>query len=216
MEEWGLKVPWALILDPILSFHRSSVVHLCHQRSECVQSLRNTRSLATIHFQSDPPHSCSRHFPSRTPSRYSWQASLVIKSISIHIKKILNFFFSQSHFFSSHKKKRGPVSPVGYQPSYKENGVACYLITNFLLISLSYFGAIDLVYVYDILGERKLTSECKTPFAFSIKNFLSAVILMSSLAALVLCFFLYLKGKYFPSSGDVHVTSGFKYSLFFQ
>jgi 7-dehydrocholesterol reductase len=76
---------------------------------------------------------------------------------------------------------KGPLTPAGNRPTYKLNGVACYVITAALLAGAFYTNVVPLALVYDSLGEILLLISC---FAF------------------VLCIFLYFKGLYFPSSND--------------
>lgn len=81
----------------------------------------------------------------------------------------------------------GPVTPKGNVPVYKANGMACFLITLTLFIlggyGLHWFSP---TIIYDNLG-----------------SILGALNIFS----LFFCFFLYLKGIFFPSSTD-HGSSG--------
>jgi 7-dehydrocholesterol reductase len=81
----------------------------------------------------------------------------------------------------------GPVTPKGNTPVYKANGTACFLITFFTFLLGSYvFHWFSPTIVYDNMGPM-----------------LGALNLFS----LGLCFFLYLKGIFKPSTSD-HGVSG--------
>lgn len=80
------------------------------------------------------------------------------------------------------KRFEGPITPHGNVPIYKENGLLCYVITLALFLGCSYglhwFSA---TIIYD--------------------NF-AGIIGALNVFSLVFCFFLYLKGRFFPSSTD--------------
>jgi 7-dehydrocholesterol reductase len=80
------------------------------------------------------------------------------------------------------KRFEGPITPKGNIPVYKANGLACYLITLGLFLGCSYglhwFSA---TIVYD--------------------NF-AAIIGALNIFSLVFCVFLYIKGRFAPSSTD--------------
>lgn len=82
----------------------------------------------------------------------------------------------------------GPVSPQGVQPEYKANGFQCFLISifSFLLFSDLGLGWYKTTVIYDNYAE-----------------------IMSALtvASLGFCFFLWIKGLYYPSGPD-HGTNG--------
>lgn len=85
------------------------------------------------------------------------------------------------------KSFKGPITPQGNIPTYKENGLSAFIIT-----MLSFAGAsfglhlFSASILYDNLG-----------------NILGALNLFS----LFFCGFLYYKGRYFPSSSDSSLTS---------
>jgi len=79
------------------------------------------------------------------------------------------------------KRFQGPLTPNGNRPTYKLNGLACYLISISSIVACYVFGLIPLSLVYDNLGK--------------ILNFMSYV-------SFAFCIFLYFKGIYFPSSSD--------------
>mmetsp|Transcript_698 Transcript_698/g.2050 ORF Transcript_698/g.2050 Transcript_698/m.2050 type:complete len:485 (-) Transcript_698:720-2174(-) len=89
------------------------------------------------------------------------------------------------------KQHKGPVTPKGNQPVYKANGVLAYLVTMGLLALGWRTGLFDPGHVYDILPE---------------------IISALNIFSLGFCAFLYLKGKYAPSSSD----SGSTGSLIFD
>lgn len=80
------------------------------------------------------------------------------------------------------KRFEGPITPNGNVPIYKANGLACYLITLALFLGCSYglhwFSA---TIIYD--------------------NF-AGIIGALNVFSLVFCLFLYIKGRFFPSSTD--------------
>jgi 7-dehydrocholesterol reductase len=88
----------------------------------------------------------------------------------------------------------GPITPTGNIPRYKANGVACFLITisGFCIASfgLNLFPATIL---YDHLGE-----------------FIGALNVFS----LIFCLFLYLKGRYHPSSSDASLSGNFLFDFY--
>ncbi|MBS3921540.1 MAG: hypothetical protein KGZ37_00125 [Nitrosarchaeum sp.] len=92
------------------------------------------------------------------------------------------------------KRFEGPITPQGNIPVYKANGIACFLITigTFCLASfgLHLFSA---SIVYDHLGE-----------------ILGALNLFS----LFFCFFLYLKGRFRPSSTDSGLRGNFLFDFY--
>lgn len=92
------------------------------------------------------------------------------------------------------KTHLGPLTPRGNRPSYKLNGLLAYFVTHALLAIASYgLGWFSPTIVYDHFGE--LLATC-------------------SAFALVLCLFLYFKGRYFPSTDDASVTGNFVWDYF--
>lgn len=85
----------------------------------------------------------------------------------------------------------GPITPKGNIPIYKANGITCFLITlaTFLFASFK-FHLFSPTILYDNLG----------PILGALNSF-----------SLLLCLFLYFKGKYFPSSSDAGASG---YHLF--
>ena len=77
--------------------------------------------------------------------------------------------------------KEGPPSPAGNVPVYKANGVQAYFFTLATFCILTYFGFINPSLVYNHYGE---------------------IIGALNLTAVISCCFLYLKGRYYPSSTD--------------
>lgn len=88
----------------------------------------------------------------------------------------------------------GPVTPCGNVPVYKDNGVACYLITYVTFALLSFkLKLFSPTIIYDHLGGL-LGALCIFSFFF--------------------CIFLYLKGIYFPSSSDHGTTGNFVFDFY--
>jgi 7-dehydrocholesterol reductase len=80
----------------------------------------------------------------------------------------------------------GPVSPAGSRPRYRANGVASLMVTHLLYFGGSYgLGWFSASVVYDRLGELLITT---------------------SLACLVFCCYLYIRGRYAPASADTNAT----------
>ena len=85
------------------------------------------------------------------------------------------------------KRVSGPITPKGNTPLYKANGVICYFITLILfLVSSFLLHWFSPTIVYDNFG-----------------GILGALNIFS----LLFCLFLYVKGRFAPSSSD-HSTSG--------
>lgn len=92
------------------------------------------------------------------------------------------------------KKFTGTITPMGNLPEYKDNGLASYIITFILFFACSlglnlFSPAIVYENFGDILGALNFT-------------------------ALILCLFLYFKGKYFPSSTDNSSTGNFIFDYY--
>jgi 7-dehydrocholesterol reductase len=84
------------------------------------------------------------------------------------------------------KRVEGPITPAGNIPIYKANGVACYLITLFAFgLGSFYFKWFSPSIIYD-----------------HFPNLLGALNLFS----LGFCLFLYVKGRFYPSSSDAGVS----------
>jgi 7-dehydrocholesterol reductase len=92
------------------------------------------------------------------------------------------------------KRFEGPITPKGNVPVYKANGFACFLITIILFLGSSYgmhwFSA---TIVYD--------------------NF-AGMIGALNIFSLIFCLFLYLKGRYAPSSTDSGCTGNFIFDYY--
>ena len=82
----------------------------------------------------------------------------------------------------------GPITPAGTRPQYKLNGVAAWLVTHTLLFAGHGLGLLRAGFVWDIFGEM-----------------LATLVLF----ALAFCLFLYLKGRYAPTSPDRSVSGNF-------
>lgn len=92
------------------------------------------------------------------------------------------------------KKYFGPRTAKGNVPEYKENGLACYLITLALFFVLTHATTFFRPeYLYSHLGE-----------------FIGAMNLFS----LLFCAFLYLKGIYYPSSSDHSKTNNLIFDFY--
>jgi 7-dehydrocholesterol reductase len=80
------------------------------------------------------------------------------------------------------KTHLGPITPMGNRPRYKLNGVAAFILTHALLWAAAYpLRLFSPTIVYDHFG---------------------SILVTLSLFALLFCAFLYLKGRYFPSTTD--------------
>jgi 7-dehydrocholesterol reductase len=86
------------------------------------------------------------------------------------------------------KRFEGPVAPSGHIPVYKANGVQAFFTSILLYALFSYFGMYTPGTVYKNLGP-----------IFAFLNIFS----------LIFCFFLTLKGRYFPSTPDCGTTGSF-------
>lgn len=102
-------------------------------------------------------------------------------------KLIRNFMFFEAFLmkFVPGKKFTATVTPTGHVPTYKANGVQCYLITLVALFGLNHIGYFRPAQIYDKKGEL-----------------LSALNVFS----IFFCAFLSFKGLYFPSTKDSGTT----------
>lgn len=92
------------------------------------------------------------------------------------------------------KEFRGPVTPKGNVPIYKANGPIAFFVTVGLYCLLSFgFGLFSPTIIYDNLG-----------------YLLGAL----NIFALAFCLFLYIKGRYFPSSSDGSVSGNFIFDYY--
>lgn len=91
------------------------------------------------------------------------------------------------------KEIYGPVTPKGNIPQYKDNGVAAFGVTLTAFFLFSYLGLYSLTILYDHFGE-----------------ILGAL----NICSLILCLFLYFKGKYFPSSSDSGASGNFIFDYY--
>lgn len=76
---------------------------------------------------------------------------------------------------------RGPVTPAGNRPTYKQNGLSAYVITHVILAGAALLGFFRPAAVYDELG---------------------SILVITNLGGLALCAFLYRRGVRRPSSSD--------------
>jgi len=83
------------------------------------------------------------------------------------------------------KIMHGPVTPAGNRPSYRLNGVSCYLLNHVILYLGGKAGLYNLGIAYDHLG---------------------SILVSLSYFSLFFCFVLYFKGRYFPTNADASVT----------
>ncbi len=92
------------------------------------------------------------------------------------------------------RREPGPVTPAGNRPIYKLNGVPAFLVTLALwFLVTGPLGLFSATIVYDHFGELLVTS---------------------SIAALLLCAALYLKGRFAPSSSDASTTGNFLWDFY--
>ncbi|GAQ89718.1 sterol reductase [Klebsormidium nitens] len=91
------------------------------------------------------------------------------------------------------KEVYGPVSPAGNIPVYKDNGILAYGISLIAYMAAWKLGLFQATLVWDHLGE-----------VFSALNIFS----------LLLCGFLYIKGRSFPSSSDWGSAGNFVFDFF--
>ncbi|HLT39590.1 MAG TPA: hypothetical protein VK034_25075, partial [Enhygromyxa sp.] len=87
----------------------------------------------------------------------------------------------------------GPVTPRGNRPEYRLNGVAAFVVTHVAWFAATGLGLFSGAAIYDRFGELLVTS---------------------SLLALVLCGWLYVKGLRFPSSSDAGGTGNFLWDFY--
>jgi 7-dehydrocholesterol reductase len=110
----------------------------------------------------------------------SWTAAKIIGVFAL-LEAILQVAIPGETFL-------GPVTPAGNRPSYKLNGIPAYFATHIILGAAAYYGLYDPVIVYDNLG---------------------SIIQTLSVGSYVICFLLYLKGHYAPSSTDSGTNGSF-------
>ena len=92
------------------------------------------------------------------------------------------------------KPFHGPITPKGNVPVYKANGPAAFAVTLALFFGASYgLGLFPASIVYDHFGE---------------------IIGALNVFSLVFCLFLYLKGRYRPSSTDSGITGNFIFDYY--
>ncbi len=88
----------------------------------------------------------------------------------------------------------GPITPKGNIPIYKANGVACFLITVTAFLGCSYgLGWFPASILYDELGPLLGALNC---------------------SSLILCFLLYLKGIFAPSTNDSGSSGNFLFDYY--
>lgn len=92
------------------------------------------------------------------------------------------------------KSFRGPISPSGHVPTYKDNGLLAYTLTIGLILFCSYgLKLFSLSLIYDQFG-----------YLLSALNIFS----------LLFCLVLYFKGKYFPSTKDFGTNGNIFFDYF--
>lgn len=92
------------------------------------------------------------------------------------------------------KTFKGPVTPAGNIPTYKANGIACYLITYLTFYICSFkLKLFSPTIIYDNLG---------------------SILGGMSIFSFFFCIFLYLKGRFFPSSTDCGVSGNFVFDFY--
>jgi 7-dehydrocholesterol reductase len=87
----------------------------------------------------------------------------------------------------------GPITPRGNQPEYRLNGIAAFVVTHVAWFAATGLGLFPATIIYDHFGELLATS---------------------SLLALGLCAWLYVKGLRFPSSSDSGGTRNFLWDFY--
>jgi len=84
------------------------------------------------------------------------------------------------------KIMQGPITPGGNRPTYRLNGVACFILNHVILyIGGAVFELYNLGIAYDYLG---------------------SILVTLSYFSLFFCFVLYFKGRFFPTNNDATVT----------
>lgn len=92
------------------------------------------------------------------------------------------------------RKIKGPITRSGFAPTYKENGFSCFLITMATFVLCSFvFKLFSPMIVFEHLGEL-----IGTMFWIGI----------------ILCAFLYIKGRIAPSPGEYHVSGNVIFDFF--
>lgn len=92
------------------------------------------------------------------------------------------------------KKWTGPITPNGNTPIYQANGFSCFIIT----LALFYLGA----YRFDLFSPTIVYD-----------NF-GSILGALNIFSLFFCFFLYLKGRFAPSSTDSGVSGNFIFDYY--
>jgi 7-dehydrocholesterol reductase len=91
------------------------------------------------------------------------------------------------------KKVFGPPTPKGNVPVYKSNGILSYIVTIVLFTTTWHAGIFNPAAVYDATG---------------------TIISSSNIFSFLLCLFLYVKGRYAPSSSDSGHTGSFLFDFY--
>ncbi len=116
-------------------------------------------------------------------SKFAWSVIAAFSFFEILLMKIVP---GKTYF--------GPTTAGGNTPVYKENGLACFLITITLFIgAATFFPTFNPALFYTHMGE-----------------FIGAMNLFS----LAFCAFLYLKGRFFPSSSDHGVSNNLIFDFY--
>lgn len=116
-------------------------------------------------------------------SKFAWSVIATFSLIEIVLMKIVP---GKTYF--------GPTTPMGNRPVYKENGLACFLITLAL-----FFGCCTFIPSFN-----------PSLFYTHMGEFIGAMNLFS----LAFCTFLYVKGRYFPSSSDHGVSNNLIFDFY--
>ncbi len=109
---------------------------------------------------------------------------------------IVGWIFSQWVLlrFLPGKKSKGPLTVMGNRPAYKLNGILAWIITHGVLFGILYpLGIVNPASLYLIYG---------------------SVLITLNIGALLLCFLLYIKGRFFPSTTDTVYTGNFLFDFF--
>ena len=91
------------------------------------------------------------------------------------------------------KRHLGPVTPQGNRPEYRLNGVAAFVLTHLAYFAATGLGLFSGAVIYERFGELLATS---------------------SVLALAICGWLYVKGLRFPSSSDAGGTGNFLWDFY--
>ncbi|MBU6149145.1 MAG: 7-dehydrocholesterol reductase [Verrucomicrobia bacterium] len=116
-------------------------------------------------------------------SQFAWSVIIAFAFFEILLMKII-----------PGKTYHGPTTALGNTPVYKENGLACFVITITLFIG----------------GATFIPTFNPALFYVHMGEFIGAMNLFS----LFFCAFLYLKGRYFPSSTDSGISNNLIFDFY--